>query len=56
MAIASFPTGLPCFWQRRGALVPSAFADYKGMKMIPREPKDRVWVTINEQMAEASKK
>lgn len=47
---------LSCFWQRRGALVLPAFGDFTGMKLIAREPKDRVWVSINEQVVEVPTK
>lgn len=47
---------LPCFWQRRGALVLPAFGDFTGLKMIQRESDDRVWVSINDQIAEVPPK
>ena len=47
---------LPCFWQRRGALVLPAFGDFTGLKMIQREPEDQVWVTINDQIAEVPRR
>ncbi|MBL9183901.1 MAG: ligase-associated DNA damage response endonuclease PdeM [Verrucomicrobiaceae bacterium] len=49
-------TKLPCFWQRREALVLPAFGDFTGLKMIQREPDDRVWVTINDQIAEVPRR
>jgi metallophosphoesterase superfamily enzyme len=43
---------LPCFWQRRGALVLPAFGDFTGLRIIRREPADRVWVSIHDQITE----
>jgi uncharacterized protein len=42
---------LPCFWQRRGALVLPAFGDFTGLRMITREPGDRVWVAVQDRVS-----
>ena len=43
---------LPCFWLRRGALVLPAFGDFTGLRLIEREPGDRVWVSVQDRVAE----
>ena len=43
---------LPCFWLRRSALVLPAFGEFTGLKVIAREPADRVWIAVNGKVVE----
>ena len=43
---------LPCFWLRRGVLILPAFGGFTGLRLIEREPGDRVWVTVQDRVAE----
>lgn len=45
---------LPCFWQRRNALVLPAFGEFTGLQIIDREPGDQVWIPVGGMVAEVA--